>query len=250
MAEVAPGVEGQHLLDVHPVVDAERLERCRRSVHRHRQPDLVRGDALAHLQRLALSWRLLADLSFADLLLLAPIADEDGHRFVVLAQVRPTTGQTLYVTDLVGRVMWFLPNVFVALLILAFGAYFAKFVGDAVSTYGRNAGIQDVLLLGKIAQYAILLFVVLIALDQIKVGGDIVRQSFLIILGGVVMALALAFGLAGKDWAADRIEQWWPRSRLNGRANVREVPRRDVPPPVPPPSVWPQRSTRDDRPHP
>ena len=65
----------------------------------------VKGDALAHLQRLALSWRLLADLSFADLLLLAPIANEDGHRFVVLAQVRPTTGQTLYVTDLVGHVV-------------------------------------------------------------------------------------------------------------------------------------------------
>src|SRR5262245_47727217 len=65
----------------------------------------VRGDALAHLQRLALSWRLLADLSFADLLLLAPIAHDDGHRFVVLAQVRPTTGQTLYVTDMVGHVV-------------------------------------------------------------------------------------------------------------------------------------------------
>src|ERR1700749_2613450 len=65
----------------------------------------VKGDALAPLQRLALSWRLLADLSFADLLLLAPIANEDGHRFVVLAQVRPTTGQTLYVTDLVGHVV-------------------------------------------------------------------------------------------------------------------------------------------------
>jgi two-component system, sensor histidine kinase PdtaS len=65
----------------------------------------VKGDALSHLQRLALSWRLLADLSFADLLLLAPIAHEEGHRFVVLAQVRPTTGQTLYVTDLVGHVV-------------------------------------------------------------------------------------------------------------------------------------------------
>lgn len=65
----------------------------------------VKGDALAHLRRLALSWRLLADLSFSDLLLLAPIANEDGHRFVVLAQVRPTTGQTLYVHDLVGHVV-------------------------------------------------------------------------------------------------------------------------------------------------
>ncbi|MBK5287757.1 MAG: histidine kinase N-terminal domain-containing protein [Acidimicrobiia bacterium] len=63
------------------------------------------GDALAHLERLAVSWRLLSDLSFSDLLLLAPLAHEDGHRFVVLAQVRPTTGQTLYVHDLVGRIV-------------------------------------------------------------------------------------------------------------------------------------------------
>jgi hypothetical protein len=53
--------------------------------------------------------------------------------------------------------------------------------------------------------------VILIALDQIKVGGDIVRESFLVILAGVVFALALAFGLAGKDWAKAQIERWWPR---------------------------------------
>ncbi len=118
-----------------------------------------------------------------------------------------------YITDLLGRVVWFVPNVFVALLILAFGSYFAKFVGDAVTTYGRNVKLQDAFLLGKLAQYAVLIFVVLIALDQMKVGGDIVRQSFLIILGGIVFALALAFGLAGKDWAAERIENWWPRNK-------------------------------------
>ena len=118
-----------------------------------------------------------------------------------------------YVTDLLGRVVWFIPNLFVALLILAFGAYFARFVGDAVGNYGRNANVQDAHFLGKLAQYAILIFVVLIALDQVKIGGDIVRQSFLVILAGVVFALALAFGLAGKDWAAERIEHWWPRER-------------------------------------
>ncbi|WP_294249797.1 hypothetical protein [Propionivibrio sp.] len=37
------------------------------------------------------------------------------------------------------------------------------------------------------------------------------RQNFLVILAGLVFAMALAFGLGGKDWAADRIEQWWPR---------------------------------------
>lgn len=118
-----------------------------------------------------------------------------------------------YITDLLGRVVWFVPNVFVALLVLAFGSYFARFVGDTVVTYCRNAKLQDAAFLGKLAQYAIMVFVVLIALDQIKVGGDIVRQSFLVILTGVVFALALAFGLGAKDWAADRIEHWWPRDR-------------------------------------
>jgi len=117
----------------------------------------------------------------------------------------------IYITDLLGKVVWFVPNIFVALLVLAFGAYFARFVGDAVHTYCRNVGMHDARFFSRVAQYAILIFVVLIALDQVKVGGDIVRQSFIVILAGFVFALALAFGLAGKDWAARRIEEWLPR---------------------------------------
>jgi two-component sensor histidine kinase len=63
------------------------------------------GAALLHAQQLVASWQPLADLCFSDLLLLAPVQGEDGHRFVVLAHVRPTTGQTLYPTDLVGTVV-------------------------------------------------------------------------------------------------------------------------------------------------
>jgi flagellar biosynthesis protein FliQ len=118
-----------------------------------------------------------------------------------------------YITDLLGRVVWFLPRVMVALLILAFGAYFARFIGNAVIAYCRNVHIQDADLLGRLAQYAILAFVVLIALDQVNVGGDIVRQTFLIVLAGVVFALALAFGLGGKEWAAEMLERWWPRRK-------------------------------------
>ena len=116
-----------------------------------------------------------------------------------------------YITGLLGQVVLFVPKVIVALLILAFGAYFARFVGNAVVTYCKNVDIQDADILGKFAQYAIMTFVVLIALDQVNVGGDIVRQSFLIILAGVVFAMALAFGLGGKAAAAELIERWWPR---------------------------------------
>jgi len=118
-----------------------------------------------------------------------------------------------YITDLLGQVVLFVPKVIVALLILAFGAYFARFVGNTVVTYCRNVGVQDAEFLGKAAQYAIMVFVALIALDQVNVGGEIVRQSFLIVLAGIVLALALAFGLGGREWAAAQIERWLSRSR-------------------------------------
>jgi len=118
-----------------------------------------------------------------------------------------------YVTDLLSRVLLFVPRVMVALVVLAFGAYFARFIASAVAGYCRKVHLQDADLLGRLAQYAILAFVVLIALDQVDIGGDIVKQTFLIVLAGLVFALALAFGLGGKDWAAEMLERWWPRRK-------------------------------------
>ncbi len=122
-----------------------------------------------------------------------------------------------YITDLLGQVVVFVPKVLVALVILAFGAYFAAFIGGTVVTYCRNVGIQDGDLLGRIAQYAIIVFVVLIALEQMGIGGATIRHSFLIILGGIVLALALAFGIGGRDWAAGLLERWWPRHPGGGK---------------------------------
>jgi hypothetical protein len=121
-----------------------------------------------------------------------------------------------YITELLRQVVLFVPHVIVALLILAFGAYFARFIGTTVTTYCRNVGIQDADVLGMIAQYAIIAFFVLIALDQMSVGGQIVRESFLIILAGVVFGLALAFGLGGRRWAAAMLERWWPSRAKEG----------------------------------
>ncbi|CAN5125389.1 PAS domain-containing sensor histidine kinase [soil metagenome] len=59
---------------------------------------------LGHLQRLVASWGLLADFCFADLLLFSPEVQSRGTRFVVLGQIRPTTGQTVYRRDWVGTV--------------------------------------------------------------------------------------------------------------------------------------------------
>lgn len=118
-----------------------------------------------------------------------------------------------YIPDLLQRVVLFAPKVLTAMLIVIFGSYFARFVGGAVTRYCVEAQIRDADLLGKIAQYLIMAFVIMIALSQVEVGGDIVQRTFLVILAGIVLALALAFGLGGKEWAAALLERWWPRHR-------------------------------------
>jgi hypothetical protein len=114
-------------------------------------------------------------------------------------------------TDLLDRVLLYSPKVLMAMLIAVLGSYFARFVGNAVTTYCIEAQIPDADILGKMAQYLVMAFVIMIALRQLEVGADIVELTFLILLGGIVLALALAFGLGGKDWAASLLERWWPR---------------------------------------
>jgi hypothetical protein len=112
-----------------------------------------------------------------------------------------------YVTDLVGRVVLFVPRVILAVVILAFGAYFGRFIGRSVTVYCRNVGMADAGLLGRLAMYAVVMFVILIAFDQLGVG-DLIRESFLILLAAIALALALAFGLGGQKRAAELLEHW------------------------------------------
>lgn len=118
-----------------------------------------------------------------------------------------------YITDLLGRVVLFAPKLLIAMLIVVFGSYCARFVGTAVQNYCEEAQIPDADMLGRLVRYAIMLFVVMIAISQIQIGGDIVQRTFLIILAGLMLAIALAFGLGGREWAASLLQRWWPQNR-------------------------------------
>lgn len=121
-----------------------------------------------------------------------------------------------YVTDLVSQIVLFIPKVVVAVVILAVGLYFARFISQTVSAYSKNVGMEDAELLGRIAQYAIMVFVVMIALEQVNVVTDVIRQTFLILLAGIVLAVALAFGIGGQKTAADLMQRWWSKKESSG----------------------------------
>jgi hypothetical protein len=118
-----------------------------------------------------------------------------------------------YITDLLQRAVLFTPKLLVAMLLVIFGSYCARFVGNAVHSYCVDAQIPDADMLARIVRYLIMTLVVMIALSQVEIGGDIVQRTFLIILAGLMLALALAFGLGGKHWAAALLQRWWPQDR-------------------------------------
>lgn len=121
------------------------------------------------------------------------------------------------VTDLIGRMLLFVPRLLVALLVLVLGSYFARFAGQAVRNYCASADIGDGALLGRLVQYGVMVFVLLLAVDHLDIGRGLVQQTFLILLLGVVLALALAFGLGGRDRAAALIARWFPANGADRR---------------------------------
>jgi hypothetical protein len=132
-------------------------------------------------------------------------------------------------TELMEKVVLFVPRVIVAVIILAFGTYFARFIGLSVTAYCRRLDMPDATLLGRLAMYAIVVFVAMVAIDHLGLG-DIIRQTFLIILGAVALALALAFGLGGTKRAAEFLERW---SRRGERPADRPLDREPEVPPRP-----------------
>lgn len=111
------------------------------------------------------------------------------------------------VSALFNSITLFIPKVIVAVLILAIGFYFARIISEIIIAYGKNVGMKDAEIIGRVAQYAIMAFVIVIALGQMDIGNAILVPAFLILFGGVVFALSLAFGLGGQKWAASQFEK-------------------------------------------
>jgi len=111
------------------------------------------------------------------------------------------------VERLLESFFFYLPNVFVAFLILLFGYIFANFIGRAALIAAVNAGIRTSGMMAKLAKLTILLLSVTMALEQLGIGKDTILIAFALLFGGIVLALAIAFGLGGKEVAKGYLER-------------------------------------------
>lgn len=112
------------------------------------------------------------------------------------------------VSDLLNRAVLYLPNVLVSILVLVFGTLLARLVNRLTFTWLNGIKAPGALTISTGAEYAVQIFAFFLALEQLNIGTQLVTAAFSIAFGGIVFALALAFGLGGKEWAAERIKAW------------------------------------------
>jgi len=112
-----------------------------------------------------------------------------------------------FAVDLVARAFLYLPQLLIAFAVLLLGGLFAGFVRRSVLIAAVNAELPSARLLAAAAQGAVLVLVAAIALEHLGVGRQVILTSFTILFGGVVLAMALAFGFAGRDLARDLLER-------------------------------------------
>ncbi len=111
------------------------------------------------------------------------------------------------VADLFNKVVLYIPNVIVAILVLVFGTILARFINRIVFAWLNNVGFTGALTVSTFSEYAMMVFVFFVALEQLQIASELITAAFTIAFGAVGLAFAIAFGLGAKDWAARVIEQ-------------------------------------------
>lgn len=128
-------------------------------------------------------------------------------------------------------------NAIVAGLLLIFGKILAGLVVFAIGLYLANlayrlilsSGTSNAQFLGQFARVAIIIFVAAMALQQMGIAPNIVNLAFGLLLGAIAVAIALAFGLGGRDIAADEIRGFLSSFRKpTAKPTAKQPPRSDI----------------------
>ena len=111
------------------------------------------------------------------------------------------------VSAVLGQLIAYIPNIIAAILILILAALLANFLASVVR------GATGSTLLGSIARYAIIVYAVFAALTQLGIAVELTAPTFLILLGAVALAAAIAFGIGGREVAREVIEKAYNRGQ-------------------------------------
>lgn len=118
---------------------------------------------------------------------------------ILVTAVVALTSVGIITPSVLDSIVVYVPNVIVAIFILICGMFVATFLKNVVLAAANNAGLAYSSLIAKITEVAVVVFAVLMTLEQLKIGVKVSEITLSIILGSLGLAFALSFGLGCKD---------------------------------------------------
>jgi hypothetical protein len=117
------------------------------------------------------------------------------------------------VSQVLQQILLWLPNLIVALVVLVIAGLAANALAGLVRGATGESGLGNPDLLATIARVAVWSFAIVIAVNQIGIATTIVNTLFMATVGAVAVAFALAFGLGGRETAAEIVRGWYERGQ-------------------------------------
>ncbi|MBI4133089.1 hypothetical protein HY478_00585 [Candidatus Uhrbacteria bacterium] len=111
------------------------------------------------------------------------------------------------ITDFLRQVVFYIPNVVIAVVILLAGILLANFVRNVVHQTVKAGGLVSADFLAGISRWSILLFTFMAALVQLRIAPELIQMLFAGLVAMLALAAGLAFGLGGKDAAGRFIDR-------------------------------------------
>lgn len=119
-------------------------------------------------------------------------------------------------SDLLNRILLYVPNIIAAIFMLILGMFFATVLRNIVKTAATNAGLMQGHLLSKIVEVVVIVFAVMITLETLNIAPRIVELIISIVLASVGLAFALAFGFGCQDIAKKTVNDIMEKFKSKG----------------------------------
>ena len=133
--------------------------------------------------------------------------------FLIVIVVTLETLNLSGATDTLHTIYLYIPKIVAALVTLILGLYFANFLETVTRTSCANAGLEQSSSIGRAVYVGTTIFVVAAIFEILDIASEIVIWAFILVFGAVCLALALSFGLGGREVAARYLNKWLEQKR-------------------------------------
>lgn len=117
------------------------------------------------------------------------------------------------VSEVLRQLLLWLPNVVVALVVLVIGGLAARALSNVVRGAASEADLSNADFLAKTASIVVWAFAIVVAVNQLGIATELVNTLFMAIVGALALSLGLAFGLGGRDTAAEIVRKWYGKAQ-------------------------------------